>query len=95
MSASNNILLFLENRTEKLQNKISLGIKSHLGWQELTFKGLSVLSRRLANYLIDLGINKGDKVAILSESMPEWGATLFASVLAGATTIPLDIKLTM
>lgn len=89
-----NILLFLENRTEALENKIALGMKSNLGWSELTFKGLGVLSRRLANYLINSGINKGDKLAILSESMPEWGAALFASVLSGAITIPLDIKLT-
>lgn len=89
-----NILKFLEGRTEALENKIALGMKTNLGWHELTFRGLGVLSRRLANYLIDIGINKGDKLAILSESMPEWGAALFASVLAGATTIPLDIKLT-
>lgn len=90
-----NVLLFLENRTEELENKISLGMKSNIGWSEITFKGLGILSRRLANYLINAGVNKGDKVAILSESMPEWGAALFASILSGATTIPLDIKLTI
>lgn len=90
-----NVLLFLENRTEALENKIALGMKSNLGWNELTFKGLGLLSRRLANYLIKSGVNKGDKIAILSESMPEWGAALFASIVAGATTIPLDIKLTL
>jgi len=89
-----NVLLFLENRTEALENKIALGMKSNLGWSELTFKGLGVLSRRLANYLIKNDINKGDKLAILSESMPEWGAALFASIVSGAITIPLDIKLT-
>lgn len=89
-----NVLLFLENRTEELENKIALGMKSSLGWNELTFRGLSVLSRRLANYLIKSGVDKGDKLAILSESMPEWGAALFASILSGAITIPLDIKLT-
>jgi long-chain acyl-CoA synthetase len=89
-----NVLLFLENRTETLENKIALGMKSSLGWNELTFRGVGVLSRRLANYLIKNGMDKGDKLAILSESMPEWGAALFASVLAGTITIPLDIKLT-
>lgn len=89
-----NVLLFLENRTEALENKIALGMKSNLGWSELTFKGLGVLSRRLANYLIKSNVNKGDKLAILSESMPEWGAALFASIVSGAITIPLDIKLT-
>lgn len=90
-----NILLFLENRTEDFENKIALGIKSNLGWSELTFRGVGILSRRLANYLIKNGVNKGDKLAIFSESMPEWGAALFASVLSGAITIPLDIKLTL
>lgn len=91
-----NVLLFLENRTEALDNKIAVGMKSSLGWNELTFRGLGTLSRRLANYLIKNNkIDKGDKLTILSESMPEWGAALFASVLAGATTIPLDVKLTV
>lgn len=91
----NNVLLFLENRTEILDNNIALGMKSNLGWNELTFRGVGILSRRLANFLIKSGIEKGDKISILSESMPEWGAALFASILAGAITVPLDIKLTL
>ena len=90
-----NILLLLKNKTEEFDERIALGIKSYLGWKELSFKGVGILTRRLANYLIKIGIEKGDKVAILSESMPEWGATLFANVLAGAISVPLDIKLTM
>ena len=90
-----NLLAFLEQRSKTLENHIALGIRSNLGWNELTFKGLSILSRRLASYLIEIGINKGDKVAILSESMPELGATLFANILAGAISVPLDIKLTI
>lgn len=95
MSLKSNVLLFLENRTEELDNKISLGMKSRIGWKELTYRGLSLLSKRLANYLIKIGINKGDKLAILSESMPEWGAAFFASILSGAISVPLDIKLTI
>ncbi len=90
-----NILLLLEKRTAEFDDRIALGIKSYLGWKELSFKGVGILTKRLASYLIKIGIQKGDKVAILSESMPEWGATLFANVLAGAITVPLDVKLTM
>lgn len=89
-----NVLLFLENRTDEHENQIALGMKSNLGWSELTFRGLGILSRRLANYLIKSGVDKGNKIAILSESMPEWGAALFASIVSGAITVPLDIKLT-
>lgn len=94
MDRTENVLLFLEQRTSELANKNALGIKSYLGWRELTFKGLSILSQRLASYLIERGIDKGDKIALLSESKPEWGAALFAAILSGATLIPLDIKLT-
>lgn len=90
-----NILSFMERKTQESGQDIALGIRTNLGWNELTYKGLSILSRKLASYLIDLGINKGDRVAILSESMPEVGAALFANVLSGATSVPLDIKLTI
>ena len=53
------------------------------------------VSRKVAHYLINtLEVKKGEKLAILSESKPEYGACVFASVLAGMVTVPLDIKLT-
>lgn len=91
-----NVFSLLEEITIKNSEKVSLGIKSKFGWNELTYKGLGLLSRRLASYLIkDLGIEKGEKLAILSESKPEYGACVFGSVLAGLTTVPLDNKLTI
>ncbi|MBR1616649.1 AMP-binding protein, partial [bacterium] len=60
----------------------------------ITYKGLGLLSRKLARYIIeDLGLKKGEGIAILSESKPEYGACVFASVISGGVTIPLDIKL--
>ena len=94
MEKITNLLLFLEKRTSAFEDKNALGMSTYLGWREITFKGLSILARRLASYLIGKGIQKGDKISILSESKPEWGATLFAAILSGATLVPLDIKLT-
>ena len=90
-----NLLLFLENKTDALNDRIALGMKSTLGTKELSFNGVGILSKRFAGHLINLGIDKGDNVAILSESMPEWGAVLFGSVIAGTAVVPLDIKLTI
>lgn len=91
----NNILLLLEDKTVDYQDRVALGIKTALGWKEFTYKGIGLLSRKLANYLInDLKLKKGEKLAILSESKPEYGACVFASVMAGLITVPLDIKLT-
>lgn len=90
-----NVLSLLEDKTNDYARKTALGIKTSFGWKELTFDGLGLMSRRLASYLInDLGIQKGEKLAILSESKPEFGVCVFGSVLAGTITVPLDIKLT-
>jgi long-chain acyl-CoA synthetase len=39
--------------------------------------------------LTSLGLSKGDRVAILSESRPEWVLTDFAVMAGGAVTVPL------
>lgn len=91
-----NVLSLLEEITIKNGEKVSLGMKSKWGWNEFTYKGLGLLSRRLASYLItELGLERGERLAILSESKPEYGACVFGSVLAGLTTVPLDNKLTI
>lgn len=91
----NNILLLLEDKTDVYGDRIALGIKTALGWKEFTYKGIGLMSRKLATYLInDLKLKKGEKLAILSESKPEYGACVFASVMAGLVTVPLDVKLT-
>ena len=88
------ILSHIENKTADYQNRIALGIRGRYGWREFTYKGLGLLSRKIAKYLIEtLEIKKGEGIAILSESKPEYGACVFASTLTGGVTVPLDIKL--
>lgn len=95
MQTARNVLQFLENMTDDYQNRVALGIRTAHGWNEYTFKGIGKLSRKIACYLIkSLDVHKGDRLAILSESRPEFGAAVFSSVMAGMTTVPLDIKLT-
>ena len=43
----------------------------------------------LSNYLLKSGIRKGDKVAILSAAMPNWGITQFAVAAVGAVAVPI------
>lgn len=91
----NNILVLLEDKTEEYKDRVALGIKTTYGWREFTYKGIGLLSRKVASYLMNnLNVQKHDKIAILSESKPEYGACVFASIMSGATTVPLDVKLT-
>lgn len=60
----------------------------------LTYEELLESANKLAGYFQEQGIKKGDRIAILSDSGPEWGTAFFASVISGAIAVPLDIKLT-
>ena len=90
-----NMLSVLEDKTNEFSDRIALGIRTPLGWKEFSYKGIGLLSRKLASHLImKVQVKKGERVAILSESKPEYGACVFASIMAGMTVVPLDIKLT-
>ena len=92
----NNILSLLEDKTLAYSDRVALGMKSSYGWKEYTYKGLGLMTRKISYHLINtLGIKKGERLAILSESKPEYGACVFASVISGLVTVPLDIKLTI
>lgn len=43
----------------------------------------------VAKLLISKGIRKGDKVAILSSNMPNWGISQFAIAKIGAVCVPV------
>lgn len=92
---SKDVLSLLEDKTGDYQNQVALGTKDQFGWKEFTYKGLGLFSRKIAKFIIEeLDIPKGERVAILSESKPEYGAAVFASVLSGLVLVPLDVKLT-
>ena len=92
---SKDVLSLLEDKTGEHENRVALGTKDNFGWKEFTYKGIGQLSRKVGRFIIEeLDIPKGEKAAILSESKPEYGASVFASVLSGLVVVPLDVKLT-
>ncbi len=54
-------------------------------WTTRSFAEVGEVVRWLALGLIDLGVQKGDKVAILANTRPEWTYYDFAALTAGAT----------
>jgi long-chain acyl-CoA synthetase len=55
----------------------------------ISYRELELHTRRVASKLAGLGVHKGDRVAILSESLPEWGIASFGIARAGAVAVPL------
>ncbi len=58
-------------------------------WVGKTYAEVGEIVRKLSLGLIDLGIEKGDKVAILSNTRPEWTYFDFAALSTGATVVPI------
>ncbi len=63
-------------------------------WQETTYSKLAEDVKKLSDYFIEQRVARGDRIAILSESRPEWAVAFFASIRSGAVVVPIDAKLT-
>jgi len=59
---------------------------------QITYNQVFEQIKKLARHLRELGIEKGDHVAILGENRPEWGISFFAVAWIGAVAIPLDAR---
>lgn len=59
------------------------------GEENYTFRQMGEDIRQVAGFLNELGITKGDKVAILSTNMPNWGVAFFAISITGAIAVPI------
>jgi long-chain acyl-CoA synthetase len=58
-------------------------------WVSKSYREVGEIVRRLALGLLELGIEKGDKVAILANTRPEWTYFDFAALSVGATVVPI------
>jgi len=60
-----------------------------VGEENYTYQQLGHDVQLVASLLSGLGVTKGDKVAILSTNMPNWGVAFFAISVIGAIAVPI------
>jgi long-chain acyl-CoA synthetase len=82
----------IEFSTDKYPDNIAYRTPRGNALFELTYGKVLERIKKLARHLKELGIEKGDHVAILGENRPEWGISLFAVSWLGAAAIPLDAR---
>jgi long-chain acyl-CoA synthetase len=70
-------------------NAAAVRYKEDGKWVTLSFDQVSETVRSLALGLIDLGVEKGDKVSILANTRPEWTYFDFAALSVGAIVVPI------
>ena len=74
----------------------ALSLKTKDGYEELSYIEISRKAKKFANYLIEtVGVQRGERIAIICESRPEFSIGMFGSIQTGAITVPLDVKLTV
>jgi long-chain acyl-CoA synthetase len=84
----------LEAINSKYGNKTALRIKNEDGsFREISFVKLGRRVVSISAVLINLGVKKSDRVAILSENRPEWVAAYFGIISSGGSILPVDVKL--
>ena len=64
------------------------------GSETLTYHEFGDRCRHLSEQLANFGINSGDRVAILSQNMPNWPVAYFAAVAFGRIAVPMLNELT-
>ena len=72
---------------ELVQSTVRTGYRREISWMVFNEK-----ANRFANALIDCGIGKGDKVAILLMNCLEWLPIYFGILKTGAMAVPLNFR---
>ena len=86
MKALNTLYELLHTSVEKFADKIVFSV---LGGEDVSYKEAGKRVDQVQEMLLDAGLNAGDKVAILSSNMPNWGIGYLAVVSAGMVAVPI------
>ena len=78
----------LENTAARFADKIAIII----GERRMSFAQLEEDSNRVAHALIKMGVKKGDRVAMMQASNPEFVSVFFGIIKAGGIAVPLDSR---
>lgn len=84
----------LEHQVQ-FQKEFCLLEKINKKWMGLSLQTLQTLSEQLATGLLQAGIVKGDRIAIISENRTEWNILDFAIQMLGAVSVPIYPTITL
>jgi long-chain acyl-CoA synthetase len=76
----------LKNSAALFGDQTALRFVNHTA---ISFRQLAAMALKIGFYLREKGVKQQDKVAILSENMPNWGVTYFAVASAGMVIVPV------
>lgn len=78
---------YLEESARKYPDTIATILPGKFGDTKLTYKEIDKLVNRLANALVDLGVKKGDRVALYVPNCPQFIIGYYAILKAGGVVV--------
>lgn len=81
-----NLRELVKASAEKYSKKPALGFVDEA---YLTYEQVWEKAKAISAYLVEKGIKKGDKIALLSANQPNWGITYFGIVSLGVVIVPI------
>ena len=82
----NTLYEIVKHSVEKFSQRIAF---SMIGGEDVSYKEVGERIEKVQDMLLNAGVNAGDKVVILSSSMPNWGISYFAVTTAGMIAVPI------
>ncbi|MBA3428915.1 MAG: long-chain fatty acid--CoA ligase [Actinobacteria bacterium] len=74
---------------ERFAERPAVKFKRDGAWHDVSFAELGEIVSEIARGLIDLGLQPGDRVALLCTTRPEWTYADFAITSAGGVVVPI------
>lgn len=84
----------IKRSVQEYSEAVAFKMRVNSRWKEYSYSNLGRIVPKLAGFLKKIGIQPGDRVAILGENRPEWGLSYFAITWCGAVIVPLDSRAT-
>ena len=84
----------VQNTIQQHGSQTALSHKVDKEYQDISYATLAERIKDFCLGLTELGLQKGDRVALLSENRPEWAITDLAILAGGGVTVPMFSTLT-
>ena len=89
------LISMIEDSIQKHANKPALAYKQKGDtYQDISYSDFGDSIQQFSNGLRSLGVEKGDRIAIISENRPEWAISDFSILKIGAINVPMFSTLT-
>ncbi len=77
---------------QRFEARTALQIKRGAEWTRISYADLRKQAERAAKNLWRVGLEKGDRVVLFCENMPEWGVAYMGAAFRGLVVVPVDAQ---